>query len=58
VVTNQKQAIAIQERRVKAGKRGYAKAVRRFANRCTDTSAAYKTLPVNWTRPVAQKAAA
>lgn len=58
MVTNQKQATAIQERRAKAGKRGYAKAVRRFYNGLDKSAKADASLPVTWARPVAQKAAA
>lgn len=59
------QAAAIQGRRVKSGKRGYAKAVRRYllatrADTYADTYLnARNQLPVRWDRPkLAQQAAA
>lgn len=46
------QAVAIQDRRVKAGKRGYAKAVRRYlqAKRAGTYLDARNQLPVRWDR--------
>lgn len=55
------QAVAIQGRRVKSGKRGYAKAVRRYllATRAGTYLDARNQLPVRWDRPkLAQQAAA
>lgn len=41
------QALAVQKRRMKAGKFGYAKAVRRACKRL-DTNAKAEKLPANW----------
>lgn len=49
------QAVAVQKRRVDSGKRGYAKAVRRFI--ASANTGSYRetmnSLPVNWLRPKA-----
>ena len=47
MITNHTHAQAVQKRRVKAGKFGYAKAVRRCFKRL-DTSATKLRLPANW----------
>lgn len=50
----------VQRRRVMAGLRGYAKAVRRYLKRLDSTTRTdqLKQLPVNWERPEPVKAAA
>lgn len=45
MINTKAQAIAVQKRRVEKNKRGFAKAVRRWANR-TDSRTDLKRLPV------------
>ena len=47
MITKKSHAIAVQTRRCKAGKRGYAKAVRRFMKR-SDNFKLRGELPVFW----------
>lgn len=51
MITSTAQAKRIQERRVAAGKRGYAKAVRRFLLQGSNYQEAKAQLPVTWEVP-------
>ena len=46
--TGYQQAYAVQQRRVNAGKCGYAKAVRRFLKRRYERPSDYPAIPVSW----------
>ena len=49
MIKSQEHAQAVQKRRHESGKRGYAKAVRRFMRRSGDSYTAMKAgLPVRW----------
>ena len=55
MITTQTQAVAVQSRRHKEGKRGFAKAVRRFFNRGLNGKQRLpnyaKDFPVIWAKP-------
>ena len=57
MIKSMEQAKAVQEHRIKNGKRGYAKAVRRFCLRQATDHLGYKELramlPVSWVKAAA-----
>lgn len=55
MITNFEHALRVQTTRARSGKRGYAKAVRRWMRR-TDSAAARDQLPVNWSAADAEPA--
>lgn len=60
MIRTTQQAIAVQARRAKSGKRGYAKAVRRYFARTAAGvyRAQMNSLSVNWKKPSNQQVAA
>lgn len=55
MITNFEHALRVQTTRARSGKRGYAKAVRRWMRR-TDSFATRDQLPVNWPESAAEPA--